>query len=436
MLLIFSDKITSRLQYTFKVIFSEVLGIEFELTKNRDEFKSFEGPKFSYGNQAPEESLHFISDDLLFSKGINISEPEIIEFSGVKALFPVLQQNRTIPYDPFAATFFMLSRYEEYMPYKRDQFGRFDCKDSIAYKQGFLRKPVVNIWIRQIAEILRKNYPGIEFHQKKYNFIPSYDIDIAYAYRLKGVTRTLLGYIKALLKADINEIRERTAVLMGQMQDPYDTYDYQLSLQKTCNLKPIYFILFGNYGPLDKNLPVNHTGFHALIKHIADYAEVGIHPSFTSHENFSLLEQEVHNLSNVLNTEIKKSRQHYLKIALPHAYRNLLKLDIADDYSMGYPSEPGFRAGICHSYNFYDIDYEAETRLRIHPLAIMDGTLKDYMKLSPDEAIHEIKQIIDEIKAVDGTFISLWHNESLSGKKRWIDWRRVYEALIRMAVEE
>ena len=107
--------------------------------------------------------------------------------------------------------------------------------------------------------------------------------------------------------------------------------------------------------------------------------------------------------------------------------------DITDDYSMGYAALPGFRAGICSTYNFYDLDREEETKLRIHPFAVMDGTLKDYMELSPDEAIDHIKVLIDEVKKVHGTFISLWHNETLSDKKRWNGWLRVYESLLEMA---
>ena len=46
----------------------------------------------------------------------------------------------------------------------------------------------------------------------------------------------------------------------------------------------------------------------------------------------------------------------------------------------------------------------------------MDETLQKYMKLSEDEGFILIKQLMDAVKSVNGTFISLWHNETL-GKK-------------------
>ena len=42
----------------------------------------------------------------------------------------------------------------------------------------------------------------------------------------------------------------------------------------------------------------------------------------------------------------------------------------------------------------------------------MDVTLSDYMKLTIEEANKQIVNLINETKAVNGMFISLWHNES------------------------
>lgn len=97
---------------------------------------------------------------------------------------------------------------------------------------------------------------------------------------------------------------------------------------------------------------------------------------------------------------------------------------------MGYASLPGFRAGTCTPFPFYDLTSEKETSLRIFPFQVMDGTLNQYMKLSPDEALEECKKLIDEVKKVNGTFISLWHNESLSEMREWKQWRNVYYKLL------
>ncbi|MEZ5083728.1 MAG: polysaccharide deacetylase family protein [Bacteroidales bacterium] len=167
---------------------------------------------------------------------------------------------------------------------------------------------------------------------------------------------------------------------------------------------------------------------------MADYSKVGIHPSYNSNHFPGQLKQEINRLSKVLNREITQSRQHFLMLRLPTTYRNLINLDITDDYSMGFASQPGFRASICSPFNFYDLDLDAETKLRIHPFTFMEGTLRDYMNTSADKALEIIKSLIKEVKDVNGTFIPIWHNESLSDKKRWTGWQKVYEEMIETAL--
>jgi hypothetical protein len=119
---------------------------------------------------------------------------------------------------------------------------------------------------------------------------------------------------------------------------------------------------------------------------------------------------------------------------LPVTYHNLIDHDILDDYTMGYASQPGFRAGISDSFFFYDLDHDGPTPLRVHPFTIMDGTLRDYLKLEPEPALELVKNLIKEVKDVQGTFITLWHNESLSDTKRWAGWLDVYKQIIIEAI--
>jgi hypothetical protein len=122
-------------------------------------------------------------------------------------------------------------------------------------------------------------------------------------------------------------------------------------------------------------------------------------------------------------------------LKFPDTYRHLIERDITDDYSMGYANEIGFRAGICTPFNFYDLDLEAETGLRVHPFAIMDATLNLYMKLNPEEAVHRCLSILESVKAVGGEFCILWHNETLSDEKQWSGWKVVYEKIVAAAAQ-
>lgn len=435
-ILIYSPILTTRLKYTFRLVFKELLLIDCEFTKELEQFELSDKPKLIYAERTSAAGLYFNSNGLLHERGIKSLELNPFDFEGLKVFFPVYDKKSALPFDIFSAIFYLVSRYEEYQPFVQDVHGRFTAKLSVSAQLGILQKPVVNIWALRIKTIVLEHFPDLKFPDRKYKFTPTYDIDSAYAYSHKGLVRSMGGILLAVKEFDWEDVRLRFKVLFGREKDPFDTFDLQIEYQKKYKLKPIYFILFGHYGRFDKNLNTRNLTFRNLIKRLGDYARIGIHPSYATSEDPLQVEVEIKSLSNAIKKDITSSRQHFLKLAFPETYRNLIEHDITDDYTLGYAYLPGFRAGICNSFNFFDLDMEIETSLRLHPFAVMDGTLKDYMELSPDEAVEEIRKLIAEVKNVNGTFISLWHNESLSDAKRWKGWLAVYEKMLEMAVDD
>ena len=435
MLLIYTHKITHRNTYIFNLFFKDLLGIGFKLTSDIEEFKDYAGEKISYTTNAIDNELVFISRNLLFETAITEQNISVFDFNSQKVFYATGNAS-ALPFDVFAASFYLVSRYEEYLPHIRDEHDRFDPKDSLAFQQKFLHKPVINIWAIWIKNILKSKFPNLNFAEKKFEFLSTIDIDNAYAFREKGFTRSIGGYLKSLSIFDLKEIKQRTSVLLGKEKDPYDTYDFQLEILNKYKFKSIYFFLLGNYGMNDKNLPIESKKFQSLIKMLGDYAEIGIHPSYGSNKSKAQLKKEVTRLTKVLHRDVTKSRQHFLKLTLPETYRNLIELDITDDYTMGYASQYGFRASICTPLNFYDLDMEMETKLKIHPFAFMEGTLKYDLKVRPEDAMNKIKPLIEDVKAVNGVFISLWHNDTINDRTLWLGWKNVYEEMVKYAMKE
>jgi hypothetical protein len=433
MVLIFTTRITSRNKFTFKLILSEILGIEYQLTSDLQEFEQYTGPKFSYGRQALGEELFFQSTGLLFETGIVVQELQSLNWKGLNVFYPT-HKNSALPFDPFAASFLLVSRYEEYLPHIKDKHGRFAAHQSLAYQHNFLDTPVVNQWALEILSILENRFGKIQRKGSQYAFIPTIDIDNAWAFQHKGFIRAGAGLIADLINLKFKHFTQRLSVLFRLKQDPYDTYEYQLELIEKYKLDTVFFFLLGNFATFDRNVPYQNKHMQSLIKFVADIGEIGIHPSYASNSALPILQEEVHRLSGILHQEIHNSRQHFLKLNLPQTYHRLIECDITDDYTMGYAELPGFRASIASPFFFYDLDLEVETSLKIHPFAIMDGTLKDYLKIEPDQAAEIINPLIQKVKAVNGTFISVWHNESFAENERWKGWRRVYEDLIEKAL--
>jgi len=340
-----------------------------------------------------------------------------------------------LPFDVFAASFYLVSRYEEYLPHIRDNHNRFLASGSDAFQQGFLTKPLVNTWALVIRDLLHERFPGLVFKTPVYSFLPTIDIDAAYAFKNKGITRAVGGMMRAIQSRNYDELIQRMRVLARLEHDPFDTFELQMQMQKDYNYRAMYFILLADYGPNDKNIPYNNRYFQNLIRFLADYADIGIHPSYASSTQPELMVMETARLSKILKLEVEHSRQHFLKLTLPDTYRNLINNDILHDYTMGYADLPGFRASICTPFYFYDLDQDLPTNLLIHPFAVMDGTLKDYMKLTPEEASVTINQLIAEVKKVGGTFVSLWHNHSLNTGDEWKGWLNVYIKMVEEAVK-
>ena len=221
----------------------------------------------------------------------------------------------------------------------------------------------------------------------------------------------------------------RSRVLIFGANDPYDTYEMMEEIARKYKSETICFILQGKYGKYDKNL--KHTSRHQIltIKKLANFADIGVHPSFASNKHPETLKEEKARLENIIQIPITKSRQHYLILSFPATYQRLIAQNITDDYSMGYAAEPGFRAGLSIPFPFYDLQQEKETELTLHPFTLMDRTLKDYLKFAPNEAIGLIEEIVKEVKEVGGQLISVWHNESLNEKGEWKGWVDVYRHL-------
>jgi len=433
--LIYTHKITNRNRFVFRLFFREHLGLNIRITDNADEFRAASGPKLSYTNHPVADELFFLARNLTFESGIREQNISVFDWEGNKVFF-ASGKSSALPFDPFACAFYMVSRYEEYLPHIRDRLDRFDAHSSLAWEHKFLETPVVNHWIKMTADALLAKFPELQITTKKYSFTPTIDIDNAYAYKLKGLMRTLGGFARSIVHFDIADFRKRVRVLAGFDRDPYDTYEYQLGIQKKYGFRPLYFFLLGDYGVNDKNIPPQNRKFQELIRTLADYADVGIHPSFGSNTDASRLPVEISRLKQIVHGDVTRSRQHFLMLKFPETYRNLSEKDITDDYSMGFANECGFRAGICTAYNFYDLDIESETNLRVHPFAVMDATLNLYMKLSPEDAIQRVNRLTDECRKAGGEMMILWHNETLSEIREWQGWRKVYEEVIEYGMKK
>ena len=425
----YTHKITPRVRYIFTQFFVRLLQIPVSFTTIVDEFVAHNGLKMTY-SKAPLGKEFFVkSHDLLFQQGIDDVDIKMSLWDETPCFFSV-GKTSTIPFDIFAASFYLISRYEEYLPYVQDEFERFPASESLAFKHEFLKKPLIDIWAFKFLSYLQEKFPVYEYKTRKFEFVSTIDVDNVFAYKQKGILRNVGGFIKDVLTLRFDIAFERFLVLLNFRKDPFDTFDILLDLTKKYKIKTIFFFLIGDYTTYDTNVSSSNAKYKSLIKSVADFVEIGLHPSYFTMKNDEKLKKEKIKLEGIVNKPVTKSRQHYLRFKLPETYQNLIDLDVKEEYSMGYADQYGFRASTCTPFYFYDLDFEIQTPLKIIPTAIMDTTLNDYLAYVPTVAKSKIDQLINEVKHVNGTFVMLFHNETLSENKRWKGWKNIYEDVI------
>ena len=422
MILIYAHTSPKRLQYICKFIFKEQLGIAYSLTIDKESFKDHDGPKINYSNTKFEAAFNITPHEILFEKNIKEQSIKCFEVNGYKAFF----KNATgdYPFDIFAAGFYLLSRYEEYLPHQKDMYNRYAHENSLAFKEGFLNIPLVNFWLLYLLKKIKIAFPTMAYQLPKFTFLPTYDIDIAWSYKHKGLFRNIGGFIK---KPSL----ERLSVLAGFKTDPFNCYYYLDALHKEYNLEPVYFFLVAtsknNY---DKNISPFANAMWQLIRQHAKKYDIGLHPSWKSNDNAALLKKERKIIEDASHVHVGKSRQHYIKFNLPDTMEKLVEAGIENDYSMGYGSINGFRASVASSFHWYDLKKETISRLMMHPFCFMDANSYYEQKQNAEEAYKEMIYYYEQCEKVNGTFITIFHNNFLGTDKQFIKWKEMYSHFI------
>ncbi|MEO8861039.1 MAG: polysaccharide deacetylase family protein, partial [Ginsengibacter sp.] len=277
---------------------------------------------------------------------------------------------------------------------------------------------------------LIKKFPNLQFKTSKFDAIITYDVDVAYKFKGRNALRNAGSFLKDLFQAKIKNIISRNQTLQKKRDDPWDTYEYIEKVISKNNLPSIFFFLVGDNSKNDRNLSYKNPVMRSLVNKIKTFSEIGIHPSFKSSMFTKKILIEKKRLEEMYGKNITKSRQHFLKFRLPQTYNALIESGITEDYSMGFPYEPGFRAGTSKPFYFYDLLEEKSTTLRIFPITLMEGIFFTNGEQTHEKISEEISSLINEVKNVNGTFLSIWHNNTVSETDEFRNWRFIHDRMI------
>jgi hypothetical protein len=432
-MLVYSSHITPRLQYIIEFISKELFDEPIRITSDRDAFIGTTEPKMNYsGDETGGDEFFIQSTPLLFESHIAPREIECFELNYHKAFF---ETSGDFPFDIFAASFYLISRYEEYLPHPKDEYGRYAHTHSLASKEGFLHMPLVNIWLQEFKKALVKKYPGLVFRYGSFKFIPTYDIDMAWSFLHKGWIRNAGALVRDLVHGEWSQVSRRIQVLRGVRKDPWDAYEWLDSLHLYCRMKAYYFFLVARKQKgVDRNIPPETPAMQELIRYHSSGYRVGVHPSWQSGDQEGLLKEELEWVELVTDQKIIRSRQHFIRFSLPDTYRRLIQCGVEQDFSMGYGSTNGFRASVASSFYWYDLEKNQPTSLRLFPFCFMDANAFYEQKYTAGRAMNELMQYYHLIRKVNGLMVTIWHNSFLGTDPRFAGWRDAYEIFLKEEV--
>jgi hypothetical protein len=326
---------------------------------------------------------------------------------------------------------------------ERDEHGRFPAKASLAYKEGFLLRPIVNEYIEVFWAAMKRLWPGLNRKQHNYKVLLTHDVDRPFLAYDRSWYKMILNIGADILRYknfDLAVSRTRCKIQNNPKIDPANTFDFIMNLSEKYGLRSeFYFMTDHTAKSLDgSSYSLESPDIKALISEINKRGHtLGFHASYNSFCDSRRTKKEFEKLVAVAEElGIKQNswggRQHYLRWENPITWQNWEDAGLNYDGTLSFADHVGFRTGICYEYPVFNLLTRKSLQLREKPLIVMDGTLfgGDYMKLRPEDVLKYIEQLSLLCKRFGGTFTLLWHNSSLIEKWQKDIYRRILDVIV------
>ncbi len=388
-------------KYIIDVIFKEFLGLEYKLKLGSKDYEI----KLNNGTKLIIED-HFFHN---YPKDLEYLKLENIPFK-IEEL------------DIFAASFFMLTRWEEYVNKNRDSHDRFPATESLAYKQGFLDRPVINEYVEELKEKLLELDSSLELKKRNYQLILTHDVDNLYFWKnIKQLLRIVVGDI--LKRKDLalayNRVREYVLVKTNRQRDPFDTFDGLMDKSESIGVKSRFYFMSGGVTEYDNRYKIDEIKSLELIEKIKKRGHIiGIHPSYNAYNDKIQFKKELDLLEEAVGQKVIEGREHYLRFEVPITWQVWEDNGMKVDSTCGYADKEGFRCGTGNEFTVFNILTREKLKLKERPLIVMDCSLFDYNNNSYDEAMKKVRKMTKLTK----DFTMLWHNSYIKHIKFYGDY--------------
>lgn len=452
--------------YIYELLFAEFLGLEYVLRPHArdnlvitafgedvpgrieipDTFFSADGANWLKFDSLPRQPLRhwdpprqYFAENRVFN---NI--PVIYGCRPEESLFEIHDRKIQLGIDLFGSAFFMLTRYEEIVGVSRDQWDRFPATASVAFREGFLLRPIVNEYVEVLWQMLKLLWPRLQRKLRNYRVLLSHDIDVVSVLGLNWPTVVRsLGADLLLRREPRLACRRYNAYLATRRLgvpiagEPYDTFDFLMETSERFGLRSAFNVVAGTTdASRDPTYDLEKGWMKELLgKFHSRGHEIGFHPSFETYGNLEQTRKEFDRLKRIcdvigIRQENWGGRQHYLRWKNPTTWRNWNDCGLQYDSSLTYAEHVGFRCGCCFEYPVWDLLHGARLALRERPLIAMESSLLTYMGYSAAASADALAKLSNICHFYCGDFTLLWHNHTLASGKL----KDLYTTIVQTAV--
>lgn len=410
-------------EYICHVLFSTILDVPYNLTFTEGEDWQIQCPQGTI--RIPDLLSTDYSRDLI-PNTVDFIKADFTPERDIPRLFGRGEYHRQgahayLPVDIFASSFFMLTRWEEKVLFDEKDRGRFPGKRSLAVKEGFIHRPVVNeyaLWLK--AHFEHFGLPVLPLGTE-YALVPTHDIDMIRMGKLKRFGGDILKHRSP--RRFIHRLK-----LAGS--NPWDNFDWLMDQSEKAGVTSRFFILPGGKARMDRDFSLEDPLIKRAIHRIEERRHrIGIHGSFSSADNPAQWENEYIRLQKLVNRDIKEGRQHYLRW-IPGVTDGINEtMGIEKDFTLGYHDKNGFRCGTACPFPLYDWEERRIRSLWEQPLIWMDVTAAQYEGLDVGKAFASLEHFKSLCLTYHMPFTYLVHNTSFD-MIGWPGWQRAYQEFV------
>lgn len=434
-------------RYIIDIIFGEFLDLKYEVLENSNcqnwEIELEDGSKLifedcffsKFQNDLEYLKEENISSHMEFFKNKFIVEEDISVIYGNSNLEIGNSKLITCGIDIFASSFFMLTRWEEYVNKTRDKHDRFPAAESLAYKNNFLDRPVVNEYIEMLKNMLLYLDHDLKFKIYNYQLTLTHDVDSPLKYTSwKSGLREIVGDVikRKNIKKAISNTWQKLKAHTKLAKDPFDTFDYLMDVSEKAGVKSYFFFMGQGVTKFDNMYYSGDSFTDELVAKIKQRGHhIGIHPSYNAYNYKKQFTKEKLELEKNLDAPITFGREHFLRFEVPTTWQIWEDNGMEWDSTCSYADKEGFRCGVCYEYSVFNVLTREKLNLKEKPLIVMEGSFATYQPdIEPEVMEEKIKLLMQKVKKYDGEFVFLWHNSSFN-TPMWKRYEKIYKEVLK-----